>query len=188
MISLTFILTIIVLIHLKLYFKSFKFGNVEVSSNIHEHTIWSLAVIVCHWNLALVVSVVKPTRSNDFSEVDSASEQVYLNRILPTWTTTPTAQAVISMTQKSKFRCSHMAPSWAYEKWGWSSSSNWLICFSVTRATVTDNSQLFFIIFLNYCNQKVRRNGIADIYRGLYVHSMITSSIQFPLITFTLIS
>lgn len=39
MISLTFILTIIVLIHLKLYFKSFKFGNVEVSSNIHEHTI-----------------------------------------------------------------------------------------------------------------------------------------------------
>lgn len=39
MISLTFILTIIVLIHLKLYFKSFKFGNVEVSSNIHEPTI-----------------------------------------------------------------------------------------------------------------------------------------------------
>lgn len=123
MISLTFYLLIII------YF-IYRICRCYRETVCPDQQYWSLAVIVCDENLASVVPVRMPTRSNDFSEVDSETESVYLTLSLPAWFTTNILKASIPTTLMSKFRFSHMVPNWAVEKRGWPSSSNWLFCLS----------------------------------------------------------
>lgn len=114
----------------------------------------------------LWLSVVMLTGSNEFSDMESDLGPMYLNLNFPAWLTTTIAQTSISMTQMSKLRFSHMAPS----------------CWKKRLAFVIKLNEMFHggarvtndLWFLLSSQMKVTKRSpekVVHIFRGLHRHS-----------------